>query len=179
MWRHWITLIRCAWRVGSAGESRGRAKANGVPVIDCRAGERKHDLAEEHLKTTTITRAVFQCEWQAASGTYETYVVRESILFILRAPTGVKISGHAPSPAQMRSHPPQSNASIPNPAVAALRIGDLVVAATHCGTGGCHSKGELRSSWNLLSPRAEHGAARAESIPTMTTRSRWSRRNRT
>jgi hypothetical protein len=28
---------------------RGWAKANGVPVIDCRAGQRKHNLAEEHL----------------------------------------------------------------------------------------------------------------------------------
>ena len=38
---------------------RGWAKAKGVPVIDCRAGERKHDLAEEHLKRTLITRGVF------------------------------------------------------------------------------------------------------------------------
>jgi hypothetical protein len=37
---------------------RGWAKANGVPVIDCRAGERKHDLAEEHLKTTQVTRSI-------------------------------------------------------------------------------------------------------------------------
>jgi len=37
---------------------RGWAKANGVPVIDCRAGERKHNL-EEHLKTTQVTRGVF------------------------------------------------------------------------------------------------------------------------
>ena len=28
-------------------------------MIDCRAGERKHDLAEEYLKTTPITRGVF------------------------------------------------------------------------------------------------------------------------
>ena len=35
------------------------AKTNAVPVIDCRAGERKHDLAEEYLKATPITRGVF------------------------------------------------------------------------------------------------------------------------
>jgi len=38
---------------------RGWAKANGVPVIDCRAGERKHDLAEEYLQTTKVARGVF------------------------------------------------------------------------------------------------------------------------
>ena len=26
------------------------AKAHAIPVIDCGAGERKHDIAEEHLK---------------------------------------------------------------------------------------------------------------------------------
>ena len=28
---------------------RGYAKAHGIPVIDCSAGQRKHDLAEEYL----------------------------------------------------------------------------------------------------------------------------------
>jgi hypothetical protein len=38
---------------------RGWAKANGVPVMDCRAGERKHDVAEEYLQTTKVARGVF------------------------------------------------------------------------------------------------------------------------
>ena len=38
---------------------RGWAQANRVPRIDGRAGQRKHHLAEELLKTTPITRGVF------------------------------------------------------------------------------------------------------------------------
>jgi hypothetical protein len=30
----------------------GYAKAHGIPVIDCSAGQRKHDLAEEYLAKT-------------------------------------------------------------------------------------------------------------------------------
>lgn len=38
---------------------RGFAKANGIPVIDCAAGERKHDVAEEYLAKTGITKGLF------------------------------------------------------------------------------------------------------------------------
>ena len=41
-------LMRLAGRFSR--RVRGWAKAHGVPVIDCRAGKRKHDLAEEYLK---------------------------------------------------------------------------------------------------------------------------------
>jgi len=50
-------LMRLAGRFSR--RIRGWAKANGVRVIDCRAGERKHNLAEEHLKTTQVTRGVW------------------------------------------------------------------------------------------------------------------------
>ena len=50
-------LMRMAGRFSR--RVRGWAKANGVPVMDCRAGERKHDLAEEYLPTTKVTRGVF------------------------------------------------------------------------------------------------------------------------
>lgn len=50
-------LMRLAGRFSR--RIRGWAKANGVRVIDCRAGERKHSLAEEHLKTTQVTRGVW------------------------------------------------------------------------------------------------------------------------
>ena len=40
-------LMRMAGRF--ARRVRGWAKANGVPVIDCKAGERKHDIAEDYL----------------------------------------------------------------------------------------------------------------------------------
>src|SRR5512133_3134864 len=38
---------------------RAWAKASGIPLIDCRPGERKHDIAEEHLKKTTVKQGVF------------------------------------------------------------------------------------------------------------------------
>jgi hypothetical protein len=33
---------------------RGYAKAHGIPVVDCVAGERKHDVAEDYLAKTTV-----------------------------------------------------------------------------------------------------------------------------
>jgi hypothetical protein len=44
---------RCARRV------KAWAAANGVPVIYCTAGERKHLIAEEYLETHTVTVGVF------------------------------------------------------------------------------------------------------------------------
>ena len=41
-------LMRLAGRF--ARRIRGYAKAHQIPVIDCGAGERKHNIAEEHLK---------------------------------------------------------------------------------------------------------------------------------
>ncbi len=38
---------------------RGSAKAHGIPVIDCRRGEKKHQIAEEYLATHTVRRGVF------------------------------------------------------------------------------------------------------------------------
>src|SRR5271168_678333 len=44
-------LMRLAGRFSR--RIRGYAKAHGIPVIDCSAGQRKHDLAEEYLAKTT------------------------------------------------------------------------------------------------------------------------------
>jgi hypothetical protein len=38
---------------------RGYAKAHGIPVIDCSAGERKHEIAEEYLANTKVTEGLF------------------------------------------------------------------------------------------------------------------------
>jgi hypothetical protein len=38
---------------------RGYAKANAIPVVDCPAGKRKHELAEEYLGKTTVTQGLF------------------------------------------------------------------------------------------------------------------------
>jgi hypothetical protein len=38
---------------------RGYAKAHNIPVVDCSIGERKHDLAEEYLAKTKVTKGLF------------------------------------------------------------------------------------------------------------------------
>jgi hypothetical protein len=50
-------LMRMAGRFSR--RIRGYAKAHGVPVIDCSAGQRKHELAEEHRATTKVTQGLF------------------------------------------------------------------------------------------------------------------------
>jgi len=44
---------------GFSRRVRAWAKASGIPLIDCRPGERKHDIAEEHLKKTNVQQGVF------------------------------------------------------------------------------------------------------------------------
>src|SRR5215813_6830655 len=43
-------LMRLAGRFSR--RVRGYARAHGIPVIDCPAGQRKHDLAEQYLAKT-------------------------------------------------------------------------------------------------------------------------------
>lgn len=50
-------LMRMAGRFSR--RLRGFAKAHQIPVIDCRRGERKHDVAEEYLSDHTIKRGLF------------------------------------------------------------------------------------------------------------------------
>ena len=50
-------LMRLAGRFSR--RIRGYAKAHDIPVIDCRVGERKHDIAEEFLAKTSITQGLF------------------------------------------------------------------------------------------------------------------------
>ena len=50
-------LMRMAGRFSR--RIRGYAKAHDIPVIDCSAGQRKHDLAEEYLAKTTVTQELF------------------------------------------------------------------------------------------------------------------------
>ena len=47
-------VMRLAGRFGR--RIRGYAKANNIPVVNCSAGERKHDIAEDYLTRTTITQ---------------------------------------------------------------------------------------------------------------------------
>jgi hypothetical protein len=50
-----LGLIRRADRFSR--RIRGFAKATGIPVVDCPAGERKHELAEEYLTKARIPQA--------------------------------------------------------------------------------------------------------------------------
>jgi hypothetical protein len=50
-------LMRMAGRF--ARRVRASATAHGIPVIDCKRGERKHDIAEEYLATHDVERGVF------------------------------------------------------------------------------------------------------------------------
>jgi len=50
-------LMRLAGRFSR--RVRAFADANGIPVIDCESGERKHELAEESLREYLAVRGVF------------------------------------------------------------------------------------------------------------------------
>src|ERR1700738_4038442 len=50
-------LMRLAGRFSR--RIHGYAKANGIPVVHCPAGERKHEFAEEYLAKTNITQGLF------------------------------------------------------------------------------------------------------------------------
>jgi len=50
-------LMRMAGRF--ARRVRGFARAQGIPVIECKRGERKHEIAEDYLATHTVDRGVF------------------------------------------------------------------------------------------------------------------------
>jgi len=50
-------LMRLAGRFSR--RVRGYAKAHDIPVIDCIAGARKHDVADEYLAKTTVTEGLF------------------------------------------------------------------------------------------------------------------------
>ena len=111
-------LMRLAGRFSR--RVRGWAKAHGVPVIDCRAGQRKHDLAEEYLKTTPIKRGVFLIlvrkaqapVWEVSVSGKQHHLERKNPMpyvnhysFHIMDPdwghVTFKISGHPPFPAQI------------------------------------------------------------------------------
>ena len=108
-------LMRLAGRFSR--RVRGYAKAHGIPVIDCPAGQRKHILAEEYLAKTTVTHGLFlvlvgkapTLVWTVGANrhldrkTPAPYVNHYSF-HILDPEWGhltIKISGHPPFPAQV------------------------------------------------------------------------------
>jgi hypothetical protein len=108
-------LMRLAGRFSR--RVRGYAKAHGIPVIYCGAGERKHDVAEEHLKTTQVKQGLFLIlvgraparVWDVGKNRHieakkpMPYVNHYSF-HILDPEWGhiaIKVSGHPPFPAQV------------------------------------------------------------------------------
>ncbi len=107
-------LMRLAGRFSR--RIRGYAKANGIPVVDCSVGERKHNLAEEYLAKTKVTRGLFLIlvgraqapVWDVSANHH---IERKKPMpyvnhsfHILDPEWGhitIKISGHPPFPAQV------------------------------------------------------------------------------
>jgi hypothetical protein len=110
-----VYLMRMAGRFSR--RIRGYAKAKGIPVVDCSAGERKHDIAEEYLAKTKVTQGLFLIlvgraqapVWDVSANHHierkkpMPYVNHYSF-HILDPEWGhltIKISGHPPFPAQV------------------------------------------------------------------------------
>jgi len=108
-------LMRLAGRFSR--RVRGWARAHQIPVIHCLPGDRKHEIAEEHLKKTSVTRGVFLVLVSRAQAPVweirpKHHLERKKPLpyvnhysfHILDPDWGhvtVKISGHPPFPAQV------------------------------------------------------------------------------
>jgi len=108
-------LMRMAGRFSR--RIHGYAKANGIPVVHCPAGERKHELAEEYLARTNITQGLFLIlVGRAQAPVWDVSVnhhiepkkpmpyVNQYSFHILDPEWGhitIKISGHPPFPAQV------------------------------------------------------------------------------
>ena len=108
-------LMRLAGRFSR--RIRGYAKVHNIPVVDCSVGERKHDLAEEYLANTKVTKGLFLVlvgraqapVWDISANHHierkkpMPYVNHYSF-HILDPDWGhvtIKISGHPPFPAQV------------------------------------------------------------------------------
>ncbi len=112
---HNAYLMRMAGRFSR--RLRAYARAHGIPLIDCAVGERKHDIAEEYLANTKITRGLFLIlAGRARAPVWEVginYHLRRKMpmpyvnhysFHILDPEWGhitIKISGHPPFPAQV------------------------------------------------------------------------------
>jgi hypothetical protein len=105
-------LMRLAGRFSR--RVRGYAKAHDIPVVDCVAGERKHDVADDYLAKTTVTEGLFLVlvgraqapVWHVGANYHlekkKPYVNHYSFHILDRdwGHVTIKISGHPPFPAQ-------------------------------------------------------------------------------
>jgi hypothetical protein len=108
-------LMRLAGRFSR--RIHGYAKGHNIPVVNCSVGDRKHDIAEEHLAKTSVTHGLFLVlvgraqapVWDVSTNHHiekkkpMPYVNHYSF-HILDPDWGhvtIKISGHPPFPAQI------------------------------------------------------------------------------
>jgi hypothetical protein len=108
-------LMRLAGRFSR--RIHGYAKGHNIPVVNCSAGDRKHDIAEEHLAKTSVAHGLFLVlvgraqapVWDVSTNHHiekkkpMPYVNHYSF-HILDPDWGhitIKISGHPPFPAQI------------------------------------------------------------------------------
>src|SRR6266704_2354908 len=114
-------LMRLAGRFSR--RVRGFAKAHRIPVIDCRRGERKHDLAQDYLAEHSVGRGLFMIlvgravapvwDVQRTSGggihlTKKLPYVNHYSFHIMDAQWGhitIKMAGHPPSSIGHADHP--------------------------------------------------------------------------
>jgi hypothetical protein len=110
-----VYLMRMAGRFSR--RIYGYAKAHHIPVVKCSVGDRKHDIAEEYLAKTKVTRGVFLIlvgraqapVWDASANHHlerkkPIPYVNHYSFHILDPEWGhitIKISGHPPFPAQI------------------------------------------------------------------------------
>jgi hypothetical protein len=155
-------LMRMAGRFSR--RLRGWAKAHQIPVIDCSVGDRKHEMAEEVLRHTKITRGLFLIlVSRAQAPVWEVrpkhhlerkkpmpYVNHYSF-HILDPDWGqvtIKISGHPPFPAQVILNGHEYVAC------QARRAGIHFIKEGNCFTSISNAAGLAKIADTLSDPRA-------------------------
>ena len=158
-------LMRFAGRF--ARRVKAWASANGVPVIYCKAGERKHLIAEEYLATHAVGTGVFLVlaakaparVWEVtrtASGAIANLAKKQAYVnhysFHIMDPAWghvtIKMSGHPPFPAQVILNGHEYVAA----AARAARIG--FTKESNCFTGIADPRGLARVADTLSQPAA-------------------------
>jgi hypothetical protein len=102
-------LMRMAGRFSR--RVRGWAKSAGVPVIDCKSGERKHLIAEEYLATHRVGAGVFMVlVARAPAAACEVERTSKGVILVTGLRLGCRggvhrnrTSGRGPSPRQVRA----------------------------------------------------------------------------
>jgi hypothetical protein len=158
-------LMRFAGRF--ARRVKAWASANGVPVIYCKAGQRKHLIAEEYLDTHQVGTGVFLVlaakaparVWEVtrtASGAIANLAKKQAYVnhysFHIMDPqwghVTIKMSGHPPFPAQVILNGHEYVAA----AARAARIG--FIKESNCFTGIADPRGLARVADTLSQPAA-------------------------